>query len=102
MTILTILRKILILSVIAGLGGLLYAFCANLFIKSGMMPVDAVDTAFGYQMTEKTVFVWLASLIPAAMCMFFAAGKWRWLIITAPLYAPSVFAVIYILTNSNS
>jgi hypothetical protein len=42
------------------------------------------------------MYVWLGCLIPAFASIFFQ-GSWRYILYFSPLYAPSLFAVVYTL-----
>ncbi len=97
----TALRKVLGFALVGGAGALLFALCANIFVLSGLMPAEPMDTALGYQMTEKAVYPWMIAMIAAATGLFLMdKGFFRWLLILAPIYAPSSFAFLFVLLQS--
>lgn len=93
-----ILFKLIWLVVIAGLGGLAYALCANILVMSNVLNADAVSTSFGVEMTNKAVMVWIVCVL-LALGACFMQSKLRYILLLSPLYAPSLFAVIYTLIN---
>ncbi len=99
MDVLSIFRRLLILTGISGLGGLVYALCVNIFIMGGLMPTQDVDTAPGYMMTQQAVYVWMFAVLAAAISIFALKQKWRWIFILAPIYAPGLSALLFIIRN---
>ena len=99
MNILAILQKFLVLVAVAGLGGLLYALSANIFIMAGMMPTEAVDTAPGYQMTQQAVYSWMISVLISILAAFLIKSRWRWILVLSPIYVPTTAALIFLLTH---
>ena len=94
----TILLRLIWVVLIAGLGGLVYALTANILVMSGMLNADSVAAAFGFAMTQKAVLVWVGCVVLAVIASFMQ-GAFRYLLLLSPLYAPSIFAVIYTLLN---
>lgn len=92
------LLKLLWVVLIAGLGWILYAFCLNILIATGLLNANDAGTSFGYEMTHKAVIVWLIC-VPLSVWASFMQSKLRLILLFAPLYAPSLFAVIYTLLN---
>ena len=93
-----ILFRLIWLVLIAGLGGLAYALCANILVLSGILQADSVATSFGVDMTNKAVMVWIVCVL-LALAASFMQSKLRYILLLSPLYAPSLFAVIYTLIN---
>lgn len=96
-----IILKLLWVVIIAGLGGLLYACMANVMVMSGLLSGDDVAAAFGVEMTQKAVLVWLVC-VPLSIWASFMQSPLRFILLFAPLYAPSLFAVIYTLANKGA
>lgn len=92
------LFKLLWLVLIAGLGGLAYALTANVLVLSGLLQADSVSTSFGVEMTHKAVLVWIAC-VAVGLAASFMRSKLRYILLLSPLYAPSLFALIYTLLN---
>lgn len=90
----TRLLRLLFLILIAGLGGLLYSLCVNLLIIGGLMPEGELAAGFGHILTQKAVMIWIGATLLGFGAIFLQA-RWRYLFFLAPLYAPSLFAVIY-------
>ncbi len=90
--------KLLWVVLIAGLGWLVYPLCANILVAAGFLSGDDVGTSFGVEMTHKAVMIWLIC-VPLSVWATFMQSRWRLILLFAPLYAPSVFAVIYTLLN---
>ena len=82
------------LIVIALLAGPLYALTMNLLILAQQIPQELIDKAYGNTLTLKCVYVWLAGLL-LGFGAIFIKQDWRYILYLSPLYAPSVFAVIY-------
>lgn len=91
-----IVLRILALVSVALLGGLVYAVTANVLIAAGTMPAEAVEAGFGREMTAKAVFVWMAC-VPAALLSFLIQSPVRYVLFFLPLYAPSLFAAVFVL-----
>jgi hypothetical protein len=84
---------------IAALGGLAYALTANILVLSGTLQPDQVSTSFGVEMTSKAVMIWIVCVLLAITGSFMIASKWRYILVLSPIYAPSLFALIYTLIN---
>lgn len=82
------------LILIALLAGPLYALTMNLLILAQQIPQELIDKAYGNVLTLKCVYVWLACLL-VGFASIFLKQSWRHALYFSPLYAPSVFAVIY-------
>jgi hypothetical protein len=93
----TMLFRILILIITAFAGGLLYPVVANLMIIGGLFPENAAEENLAFRMTELTVYVWLGSVV-ISLAWLFLHGKWARILPALPLIAPSIFALIYILS----
>lgn len=96
-----ILLRLLWVIIIAGLGGIFYAIVANALVVSGILSGDNIATSFGYQMTQKAVLLWLAC-VPLAVWAVFMQTKLRYILLLSPLYAPSLFAILYALTRAQA
>lgn len=90
--------KLLWVILIAGLGWLLYALTANILVASGLLNANDVTASFGVEMTHKAMIVWLVCL-PLSVGASFMQSALRYILLFAPLYAPSVFALLYTLIN---
>lgn len=90
------LLKLLWVILIAGLGWLFYALCANLLVITGLLNADQVATSFGVEMTNKAMIVWLVC-VPLSVWASFMQSKLRYILLFAPIYAPSLFALVYTL-----
>jgi hypothetical protein len=93
-----IVLRILWLIIISGLGGLFYAVAANILVATGTLDPANVATAFGQDMTAKAAVVWMISIVIAAASLAMSS-KWRYALLLAPLYAPAIFAVLFVLMN---
>lgn len=93
------LLKFLWVVIVSGLGGLAYAITANVMIAAGMLDSSAVGDAFGQEMTGKAAIVWMVAIL-AAIASVFIASRWRYVLLFAPLYAPSIFAVVFVAMNA--
>ncbi len=89
-----IVFRLLILFILSLLGGLLYSFTVNLLIMADMIPSEELSGAFGYEMTNRAVLVWIASTV-LALGSLFTDAKWRYALVVLPLFAPSFYAALY-------
>ncbi len=71
-------------------GGFLYAITVNLMLFANIMP-EATD---GEALTFKAATVWMVSICIGFIAIFIKP-EWRWVFYLAPLYASSLFALIY-------
>ncbi len=90
--------KIVILITLSLLGGIFYALTANFLIMGNMIPTDSASGNFGYDMTSKTVFIWLVSVMLGIVSLFIKQ-KWRYILLLCPLLAPSAFAFLFALNQ---
>lgn len=81
---------LLVTLVVAGM--LAYAVLINLFIYFGLMP----ENMDGYGLIYKTVYVFYGSILAGFIAIFIKHPVAR-LLFFSPLYAPSLFGVLYIL-----
>lgn len=83
---------IFIAAAVAGLP--VYGITVNLCILMGVMP----ETLSGYTLSMQTTYVYAASILFGFVALFIKPD-WRWGLVCAPVYAPSVFALFYILLH---
>lgn len=93
-----IVLKILWLVIVSGLGGLAFALTANLLIMTGILDPATVPDGFGQALTSQAAVVWLVSIGVGALSLA-VQSRWRYILLFAPIYAPALFAVIYVLTH---
>jgi hypothetical protein len=84
------------LIVIALAAGPLFAVTMNVMIYFQLFPESLVDKAFGNVLTMKAIYVWMGCLL-AGFGSLFLKEQWRLILYFSPLFAPSIFAVIYTL-----
>lgn len=75
-------------------GGIAYAVTFNALVLMGLTPDPDVAGNFGNVLTLRTVFVMMAAIV-AGFTGLFLRGPLRWPLYLSPLYAPSLFAVLY-------
>ena len=90
--------KIIVLITLSLLGGLVYSLTANIFVMANMIPADTASNNFGYEMTQKAVFVWMGAIALGVVSLFIKK-KWRYILLFCPLIAPSLFAFLYTLSS---
>lgn len=93
------LFKIIVLAIVSLVGGLLYPIIVNLLIIADTLPTDSVSDNFGMEMTRKAAAVWMGSSL-LGVGYLFARQKSRLVFLMCPLLAPSLFAVLYVLSYS--
>ncbi len=93
-----LLLRIAGLVVASLLGGALYPVTVNILIYFQMMPPEQMGQAFGIVLTNKTVYVWLGANLLGIIALFIPQS-WGKILYFSPLYAPSLFAVVYTLMN---
>ncbi len=71
-------------------GGFLFAVTTNILIKLGLM-ADGFDAR---QLAMQTTYIYMAATL-AGFVSIFINQNWRKVLLLAPLYAPSLFAIIY-------
>lgn len=86
----TFLYRLMIFIIIVIMGGFLFAVTANLLIKFGLMP-DGFD---GRLLAQKTTYIYMSATVIGFISIFIKQD-WRNILLFAPLYAPSIFAIIY-------
>jgi hypothetical protein len=82
------------LILIALAAGPLYALVMNLLLATEQITPDMVEAAFGSVLTNKCVYIWLGCLL-LGFGSLFAQENWRYVLYFSPLYAPSLFAILY-------
>lgn len=93
-----ILLRIIVLVTVSLIGGLLYPVIVNIMILANVLPVDSVQESFGQEMTQKTVVVWMVSVL-IGIGYIFLKSKLRFLFLASPLLMPSLFAMLYMLSQ---
>ena len=84
--------------VIAVAAGPVFALTFNALVLFDMVPQEIRDTAFGHQLTFKSVMVWCGSLVLSFVGIF-PKESWRYVLYFSPVYAPSLYAVIHTLAQ---
>lgn len=92
-----LLRAAVLLIVIAG-GFILYAGAFHGLVFLGLMPEQLGNQGFGYVLTYRTSFVFMGAILAGIISLFIRAN-WRLALLLSPLYAPSLFAVIFTLMH---
>ena len=90
-----ILFRLLILITLSLLGGLLYPLTINLMVMADMFSTETMEGNFGYELTQKTVFVWLGAILIGFSALFIRS-HWYKILICCPLIAPTLFALVYV------
>lgn len=75
---------------------LLYPLVVNMLVLFKAIPEELMDKAFSSVLIMKSYYVFLGSMLLGFISLF-CKGNWRNILYFSPLYAPSVFAVIYTL-----
>lgn len=101
MNIQTILLRLAGFIAIAIAGGFLCAITANILVALGLVPDMLGAQPFGKAMLTNAVFVWMGTILVSFISVFIK-DNWRWVLYTAPLYAPSIFAIIFTLSNKGA
>lgn len=86
--------RFLVLIILALCGGLAFSLTVNLLIMTNNIPTESLSNAFGYEMTNRAVLVWIASTAIAIISIF-TEGKWRYALLALPLVAPSLYSILY-------
>lgn len=89
--------KLLLLIITSFAGWLVFLVSMNLMIKLGLFPEEVMDQGFGYSIVEKSVIVWMISVV-LAFGSLFTDGKLRIAFLSLPVILPSLFSLIYVLT----
>jgi ABC-type microcin C transport system permease subunit YejB len=78
-----------------------FALTTNILILIHAFPQELVDKAFGVELAQKTMFVLVGSTLLGLVAVFLKE-QWRLILYFSPLYAPSLFAVIYTLMQGSA
>lgn len=89
--------RFLILFAFALIGGLLFSITVNILIMINAVPQENISAAFGYEMTNRAVIVWIVSVFIGILSIFMES-KWRIALLFLPLLLPSLYAAIYTLS----
>lgn len=90
----TILIRLAVLIVVIAAGSGLYAVTINILIAAGIMPDQLNGAGFAYALTMQASFVMMGSAL-AGLVSIFIRQNWRYALLLAPVYAPTIFAVIF-------
>lgn len=86
--------RFLLLFVLALLAGPLYAITINALIAFEVFQVTENSPNLGAEITRKSVFVWMGSLVVGLIGLF-SSQKISYFLYSIPLLAPSAFAILY-------
>jgi len=86
--------KIFLIVLAAIVGWVLFPLTANLLIKADMFSEAAVNNNAVLDMTEKAVLVWLVCT-GLSVASLFIKNNYRYFFLGLPVFAPSLFALIY-------
>jgi len=89
--------RLLILVILSLCGGLLYSLTVNILIMADKVPTEQLSNAFGYEMTNRAVFVWMVAVLLGFISVFIDT-KWRYGLLALPVIAPSLYSVLYALS----
>lgn len=90
--------RLLLVVLFAALGLFLYALVFQLMVAAGLLVADLDGDGFGWALTRRAMLVWLAAIGLALAGSFVRAG-WRWPLVLAPVYGPSVYAAMVVLAG---
>lgn len=91
--------KILLLIIIAAAGLLLVPLTINLMIWADILNSESVSPEFLQTTLQKSVFVWLGAVL-IGITSLFITQSWRIALLLCPLLLPSLFMLIYTITQS--
>lgn len=84
----------------AVLGGMLFAITVNLLVMAGLTPTgEQAATDYGDNITMDAAFVYMISLFIGFGGIFVRDTAIRWVLSLCPLYATSLFAIVYTLVQ---
>jgi hypothetical protein len=89
--------RITILIILALLAGPLYALTINLLIMANVFDSTGLDYNLGEDLSHKAAFIWMGSLV-FGIASLFTKNNWQKILVTMPLVAPSLFAILYALS----
>lgn len=99
MTLKTFFIRFAGLIIIALAAGPVYAVTVNLLILLNLIPIELADKAYGNILTMKAIYVWTGCLLVGFGALFLKE-KWGLILYFSPLYAPSLFAIIFTLIQN--
>ena len=91
----TYLFRVLSLVVVALIGWLLIPILFHLMIKIGLINAELAPEGFANTMVQKTIFVWLGSMVLGIISIFIQQN-WRVILLLCPIILPAIFSVLYI------
>lgn len=94
----TLLIRLGLLIVAVAAGMALLAVSINVMIFLQWLPEAINGIPAGYAILNKTSFVFMGAIVAGIVSIFLTAN-WRWVFLLAPLYAPTLFAIMYTLMN---
>jgi len=77
----------------------LFAVTVNALIYFEMIPPELGEKGYGGDMTKIAMFVWMGCLVLGAIAIF-VQQSWAKIFYFSPLYAPSLFAVVYTVSQN--
>lgn len=94
----TLLIRLGLLIVAVAAGMALLAVSINFMVFLQWLP-EAIDgIPAGYAILNKTSYIFMGAIF-AGIISIFLAPNWRWVLLLAPLYAPTLFAITYTLMH---
>ncbi len=93
-----LLTRLALLVIMVAAGMMLLAVTVNGMILLQWLP-DAINgIPAGRAILTKTSYVFMAAAL-AGIISIFLTPNWRWVLLLAPLYAPTLFAIVYTLMH---
>ncbi len=88
-----IVRDLLILGALAAVGLLLYGLAFQFLIMGGVLAADVDGEGYGLVLTHQAMLVWSGAVLLGLAGVFLKA-EWRWTLLAAPAYAPTLYALM--------
>ncbi len=96
----TFLFRLAVLVIVVAAGGFAYAITFHLLQGLGLMPEQIGQQGFGRALTYRTSFVYMAAIV-AGILSLFIRDRWRYVLLLSPIYAPSLFAIVFTLMHQS-